>query len=370
MADERILRGGSLDIEVVTTRNRKLHVRLARAEPHLTHKHILNLDLVPLLPRNDDRPRLSTRSERIQPEGPFAIGARRGGLRLAGEGNSHRLTCIRPSPHRDRLLALKHHVIRERRRQFQLGGVQRSGLRLNPHPGGFRFFNLGLAQTECLQNTDRHQLVARHVHVHPIAGQHFFVGLVLRLEALLEHRVQIGQRQLPFLRKLAEEFVVRREPCVLQASGILIDDGRRQDHRLHAGSGRAANDGGDVLVESSACCHVFLVGAILRHLIVQRHAGSTVPHVIDAATQRHPTGLFAKHVLLKPGQHLIGLVASDAGGHSLRLYPVGLQPRDDKVHVAHRGVPAKLGDGISQEGNLVAALHCNFRQGGLVRSQT
>ena len=66
MADERILRRRLLGIEVVTTRDRHRHVRLPGAEPHLTHEHILHLDLVSPLPRDDERAGLRAGRQSIQ----------------------------------------------------------------------------------------------------------------------------------------------------------------------------------------------------------------------------------------------------------------------------------------------------------------
>ena len=53
--------------------------------------------------------------EGVELQHPLAVGVRGGGLRLAREGDGHRLAGVGPTPDRHRLLALENHMVRDRK---------------------------------------------------------------------------------------------------------------------------------------------------------------------------------------------------------------------------------------------------------------
>ena len=97
---------------------REIHVRLARAQPHIPHQHI------PITSRRRPRSHLQligpARGQRRQFHLPRALGIRRGGGAAARQFHGHGRPRQRLAPHRQRLLALQHHVFRKHRWQPQM----------------------------------------------------------------------------------------------------------------------------------------------------------------------------------------------------------------------------------------------------------
>ena len=117
--DLRIVSRGDFFLCPANAGDRKLHVRLAGANPDLAHENVFELDLV----LAGDRQRIrSTDGQRIEFDAPLAgrcVGA--SDLRLIADLHGDFLALIGPAPDRHRNIALEHGVFRKHRRQANIG---------------------------------------------------------------------------------------------------------------------------------------------------------------------------------------------------------------------------------------------------------
>ena len=107
------------------------HVRLSACKPHLAHKHVLHLHAV-----GGKRARRLGGRHRLEVHAPAAIAVGNGRDGLMRERHRHLLARVSPAPDGDGLLALKHHVIRERHTQpdCRMQGRTRHHHRRNKRP--------------------------------------------------------------------------------------------------------------------------------------------------------------------------------------------------------------------------------------------
>lgn len=239
---------------------------------------------------------------------------------------------------------------------FFSGGSGGSGFVFERFPSGLSFFQFGVIEPKRFENAGGHQFVAIGVHVDAIGGEHVFTGSVELFDSVLELGVQVREGQLFLGSKFAKEVVIRREFGILWRAEVLFDDGCGEDDGASSGGGGLVDDLRDI----------FFVGAFLRLVwaggesscccgcVVERDAVGSVPDVIDAAAESHPLGLLAEDIFFESGEHLVGFVATDAGGDGFGFDAVGFETGDDEAHIAGGVTPSALGDGIAEERDFFA----------------
>ena len=116
-ANQRMLRLRDVQIRIPGAAEVETHVRLARADPHLAHKHVFQLTHAAALDRDPGRFRI--RRHRVEFHGPFPLRVGLGGLRLVRKRHRHLRTWLIPPPDRIRLLLLQNHVVANDGREFQ-----------------------------------------------------------------------------------------------------------------------------------------------------------------------------------------------------------------------------------------------------------
>ena len=128
-ADLRMVRGGDLSLGLARLFHRPLHVRLAGAEPYLTHQHIFDRDRV--LPGHHEVHGHGIRVHRVQCDGPFSRGVGQKAMRLLSKGQFDLLADVCRAPDACELKLLQHHAVRKHGGQFHLGmqagGQQKAG---------------------------------------------------------------------------------------------------------------------------------------------------------------------------------------------------------------------------------------------------
>ena len=119
----RVLRTGSNFLRVVATVNGHLHVRLPGADPHLTDRHVLELNLV--LTRDLQRIAGPGLGPFGQLDGPFAVlvclSLDRAGRIALEEADRHFFIRVGFAPHGHIHISLKDHVVREERMRRDVG---------------------------------------------------------------------------------------------------------------------------------------------------------------------------------------------------------------------------------------------------------
>src|ERR1041384_3899594 len=116
-ADERELRRGLLQFEILRAIDGHRHVRLSRAEPDFADEHILDGDgVLPLHLKRRDLARL----EPGKFHHPFTVRAGLGGFALTGYADGDLLARVGPTPNRHGGIPLKDQVIGEYGGQFHV----------------------------------------------------------------------------------------------------------------------------------------------------------------------------------------------------------------------------------------------------------
>ena len=142
-ADQRVIRRRHLLGFVVHTgkvvlgrlRDGEIHVRLARAQPDLTHEHVVEPCRRSAVTAGDHHgPAFRGCRHGCEVDAPFAVRTRRGRLLLAREFNRHGLAGSRRAPDRDFHPPLENHVVGEMRRELR-GAGQHAGAENQGGPG-------------------------------------------------------------------------------------------------------------------------------------------------------------------------------------------------------------------------------------------
>ena len=159
--------------------------------------------------------------------------------------------------------------------------------------------------------------------------------------------VKIRDRISAALRLFTEPFVVGGDHHIvleLLHSGLL-EHGRSKNHYLAASRVALVEYRGDVLL-----------------VVLERHAlvPVLVPDVVDAARKRHHVRLLGKHVAIEPRQHVVGLVAADAGLHRLDVNTLNGERAKDEVDVSVGLLLALLRNRVAKERKRVAVLDDKF----------
>jgi hypothetical protein len=95
--------------KIIGLLDRPFHIRLPRAKPDLADQNIPDRQISRA--RRNRQLERTARFERCEFDRPFPAGVRLSGLRLAGQCDRHAFARFRPTPHRNRFLALQDHVI-------------------------------------------------------------------------------------------------------------------------------------------------------------------------------------------------------------------------------------------------------------------
>ena len=119
ITDLRVIRSRNFFFRVHRRTKSPLHVRLARANPHLADQHVVEGDLV--VAGHHQAGGLAVGLKRVELHHPLAIVARLGGLGLAGEGDRDFFARVSPTPDGHGQVALQDHAATKNRRQSDIG---------------------------------------------------------------------------------------------------------------------------------------------------------------------------------------------------------------------------------------------------------
>ncbi len=209
------------------------------------------------------------------------------------------------------------------------------------------FVELLGVEAQALKYASGHHFIARESHVHAVTGEGVFAGSVGFADFRLHEGIEVGEAAVFFFGEGAEKLIVRNEFLIVRVRLIFADHGGGENNDLDAGCLSLVHDGGDV----------FLV-------VIDEHAVLTVPDIVDATTEGHPLGFFAKHIFLQTGQHLVGFVAADAGADDFYCHAIGGEALADEVDVAAGAALSSLGDGVAEESDFITRFDGDLGEGG------